>query len=127
MNPTEARFREAVSFFATFAESRWKACHVRTGEMEIFIARDRTTPNPMTDKAPVVVAEQSSALRAPHIGTLVTLAEIGTLLAPGQAYARLELLGETIDLTTEKGGRVASHLLPIGTLAEYDQPLVALH
>ena len=48
------------------------------------------------------------------------------MLAPGQAYARLDLLGETIDLVAEEGGRVASNLLPIGALAEYGQPLIGL-
>ncbi|PXA83980.1 hypothetical protein DMC47_41775 [Nostoc sp. 3335mG] len=127
MSAAEARFREASAFFAIFAGSPWKACHVRTDAMEIFVARDRSTPNPMTGEAPVPAAEPSMALRASHLGTLVSLAEIGTLLTAGEAYARLDLLGETIDLVAETGGRVMSHLLPVGALAEYDAPLVGLN
>jgi biotin carboxyl carrier protein len=126
MSAAEARFREAASFFAIFAQSPWKACHVRTGEMEIFVARDRALSNPMMGDAPAAAAQPTSALRAPHLGTLVALSDVGTVVAPGQIYGRFELLGETIELAAEQGGVVADHLLPIGALAEFDQPLVSL-
>lgn len=127
MNHAEIRFREAASFFAIFARSPWQTCHVRTGEMEIFVARDRSTPSPMTGERPAAIVEPALALRAQHLGTLASLVEIGTMLVPGQTYARLELLGETIELVAKDGGRVASHLLPVGALVEFDQPLVELH
>lgn len=126
MTSAETRFQEAAAFFALFVRSAWKTCHVRTGEMEIFVARDRDTPNPLMGEAPIAVAQPVTQLRAPHLGTLVALADVGTMLAPGQPYARLELLGEEIELLAETGGAVADHCLAVGTLAEYDQPLLGL-
>jgi len=125
MTAAQARFHEAASFFAIFARSPWKACHVRTGDMEIFVARDRETSNPMTGDVSDGVVEAGSTLRASHLGTLTALADVGTTLAPGQVYARLELLGEVIELHADRAGTVASQLLPVGGLVEYDQPLLS--
>jgi biotin carboxyl carrier protein len=126
MNVTEFRFKEAAAFFSLFARAPWTSCHVRTGELEIFVARDRGVANPMAGEAPVPVVEPTTTLRAPHLGTVVGLAEVGTVLTAGQAYAQFELLGETLDLVAESGGRIVAHLLAIGSLAEYDQPLMHL-
>ena len=119
-----SRFEEASAFFAIFAGSRWTSCHLRTDAMEIFVSRGADVANPMTGVVPEPAAARTTALRASHLGTLVALAEIGTVLAAGQAYARIELLGEEIELVADAGGTVAGHLLPIGALAEYDQPVL---
>jgi biotin carboxyl carrier protein len=133
MSTADTRFNDAAAFFTLFRGSPWKSCHLRAGGIEIFVSRDPGVANPMTGapaelraaEAPAVSAP-ATTLRAPHLGTLLALAEIGKPLEPGQAFAQLDLLGETIDLVSEMGGTVADHLLTIGALAEYDQPLLLL-
>lgn len=120
----------ASAFFALFTHSEWGSAYVRTSEIEIFVARGQDARNPMV-AAPIdggLAPDQGDGgeLRAPHIGTVAELVPIGTQLAAGECYARLELLGETIELIVDEAAIVADHLLPIGALAEFDQPLVRL-
>jgi biotin carboxyl carrier protein len=126
MSVQQSRFEEASAFFAIFAGSPWKSCHLRIDAMEIFVSRVAGVANPMTGVVPEPVTAPVTALRASHFGTLVALAEIGTVLAAGQAYAHVELLGEEIELVAEEGGTVAEHLLGIGALAEYDQSVLSV-
>lgn len=126
---------EASAFFALFTRSEWGSAHVRSPEIEVFVAREQGVRNPMS----VAITEVEMAtdfalepavggeLRAPHVGTVAELASIGTRLEDGECYARLDLLGETVELIVEESGTVVEHLLPVGALAEYDQPIVRLH
>lgn len=126
MSGVETQFDDASAFFALFRQSPWKSCHLKIADMEIFVARDSgmSSPEGAADAALQEIA--TATLRAPHLGTLVALADIGARLAAGQSYARLELLGEIVDLLADMDGLVLEQLQPLGTLIEYDQPLLSL-
>lgn len=124
MSAAGARFGDAAALFALFAGSSWQSCELRTGELEFFAARAGGPASPIGAAQPNAVA--ATILRAPHLGTVAELAEVGTALAAGEVYARLELLGELVALTADRDGTVRGHLHPLGALVEHDQPLLSL-
>jgi biotin carboxyl carrier protein len=124
---TPAReFDEALAFVQLFALGSWTSCHVRTGKLEIFVSRDARHENPMVARriAPAEIAGEP--LTAPHIGTLIELAPIGSRVEEGACYGALSVLDDRVDLITDHAGTVADHLQPLGALVEFDQPLVRM-
>lgn len=126
MRPAADRFRDAAALFALFTQSSWSSCHVRTEELEMFVARGPSNANPLVDAPDVEPLASTALLHASHLGTVTALARVGTTIVAGQTYARLDLLGDTIELAATESGTIAEQLVAIGALAEYDQPLLAL-
>jgi len=124
---TPAReFDEVLAFLQLFARGAWKSCHVRTGQLEIFVSRDARHENPMVARGPAPLESAGETLSAPHIGTLIELAPIGSYIEEAGCYAALSLLDTRVELITDHAGTVADHFQPLGALVEFDQPLVRL-
>lgn len=126
MTAPVTEFDEALAFVQLFARGSWKSCHVRAGQLEIFVSRDAGHDNPMVARRPAPVEVAGETLTAPHIGTLIQLAPIGSRIEEGGCYAALSLLDSRVDLITDHGGTIADHLQPLGALVEFDHPLVRL-
>lgn len=113
---------EALAFFQHFADGTWKSCHVRTPVLEIFVSREVGPGNPMAQ----LTADRRVTLRAPHLGTLIELAPVGSLIVADGTYGILSLLEDRIDLIADEAGIVVDHLAALSSLVEYDQALVGL-
>lgn len=103
--------------------------HVRSGDTEIFIAREGGRSNPMLS-APVASSAATSAyertVTAPHVATVVSIAAGGTRLSAGDRLAVLDLLGEEVQVLAATAGVVGRHLADAGDLVEHDMPLAVL-
>ncbi len=117
---TDSFVADARAMLAIFARSDWKDIHIRTPSVELFIAREEGDANPMANGV------SSIEVRAPHLATLVSLAEQGSTIADGVAIAVIELLGDRIDVSAPSAGVVVAHCASPGELIEYDQPLLTL-
>ena len=60
---------------------------------------------------------------APHVGTLAEVKMVGSLVQAGQVVARLELLGEFIDVSTSVAGIVGAVQSSTGELVQYGEPI----
>ena len=122
---------EAAAFFDLFLGSDWSSCHVRGADIEMFVARTAGHANPMLgladDEHSTGAALDDATLSAPHVGTLVELAAIGSSIAAGERYGVIELLGETIELVSDRAGTIGRHIGRPGALVQYDEALVTLH
>jgi biotin carboxyl carrier protein len=117
--------------------SDWREFYLRTGDWSVFMARPGGGVDPMmsgaavveaapTVEAPVAIMAPPTTISAPHIATFVSALPVGSEVGLGAALARIELLGETIDVTSESAGFVAAILAEPGALVEYGQPLVEI-
>lgn len=114
----------------------WADVCVKSEEGYYFLARDPGTPNPLIAPAPVVPASPAApasaamqsehAVKAPHVGTVVWLAPVGTRLAEGEAAARLAVLDQTVDVPAPVGGVVTRQSAQLDELAEFGVPLIVL-
>jgi len=120
-----------------FRQSDYGDLHLRSGDYELFVARAHGGANPL--RAPIAQAGPSLELgaptrsgatehlvSAPHIASFVSALAVGTAVAAGDAVARIELLGEPIDLLAEQAGLVTDVMAKPGALVEYAAPLVRL-
>jgi biotin carboxyl carrier protein len=117
---------DARALLRSFEKSEWKACHVKTDVLELFMSRD---PEIRVGQVAASVAPEPAIiaeLTAPHIGTLAFLAAPGTRIAAGAVYGRIAVLDEERDLISSRGGVVDRHFHAAGAQVEYGQPLVAL-
>jgi biotin carboxyl carrier protein len=118
--------------------SDWREFSLRTGDWSVFMARPGGGPDPMLSggetvaeaapiaQAPFAPPAPATTISAPHIATFVSALPVGSEVALGAALARIELLGETIDVTTENAGFVTAILVEPGALVEYGQPMVEI-
>jgi biotin carboxyl carrier protein len=112
--------------------SDWREFYLRFGEWSVFMARDGGGANPMLlagEEAEVegeAIPVAHHALLAPHVATFRSARPIGSQVAAGELVAEIELLGETIELRCEEGGRVTRILAAAGDLIEHGQSLVEL-
>lgn len=118
---TDMRISEVRAMLALFARSEWKDLHVRTPSIELFIAKPGGAANPIA-----ITASDAIAIRAPHVATLLSLADVGAVLTEGQTVAVIELLGEKIEVPTVCAGLVTAHRAMPRELVEYDQILLTL-
>jgi hypothetical protein len=118
----------ARALLAQFARSDWRELHVRTPDGEIFIARDGGGPNPMLlpagGAAPPADDANLLTVAAPHVADVAWLLPVGATVAAGGVVARLDLLGEPIDVRCDEGGVVAARFANDGDLVEFETPLV---
>jgi biotin carboxyl carrier protein len=114
--------------------SGWNEVCVTGVEGDYFLARQPGTVNPLLAAETVSVAVDpvsvpfgsTEIIKAPHVGTVAWLAEIGHSVAEGGAVARLTVLDETIDIPSTKAGTIAAHVAQVNDLAEFSTPLVEL-
>lgn len=125
-----------------FRQSGYGDFHLRSGDYELFVARPHGAANPLRAPAaqpaspvqpattpmpaPAPVATTDQLVAAPHIASFVSALAVGSHVTAGEAVARIELLGEAIDLVAERPGMVTEILAQPGTLIEYATPLVRL-
>lgn len=121
-----------------FRQSGYADIHLRSGDYELFVARPNGGANPLhapvaaevvhappaADPAEAAKAEQ--LVSAPHIASFVSALPVGSAVAAGDMIARIELLGEPIDLCADRAGLVTDVLAEPGALIEYAAPLVRL-
>lgn len=119
---------EASALFGLFLRSDWASCHVRGGGIELWASRAAHHADPLRPPVTEVQAdvEEAGLLLAPHLGTLVSLAEIGSRVARGESYGMIELLGDRIALIADRAGTIARHAAAPGALVQYDEALAAL-
>lgn len=115
---------------AQLVRSDWRELHVRTPDGEIFIARDGGGPNPMRQAAGAAapLADDANLLTvaAPHVADVAWLLPVGATVAAGGVVARLDLLGETVEVSAGEAGTVARWFATVGDCVEYDAPLVGI-
>ncbi len=130
----------ARAFLRLFQQAKARDMHVRVGDFAMFVARPDGAPNPMRGAvaapsavlAAGVAGAQAAAgsgadlLRAPHVASLVSALPVGTAVEVGQALARIELLGEMIDLEAEAAGFVEAVFAAEGELLDYAVPILKL-
>ncbi|NWK94427.1 hypothetical protein DM806_01730 [Sphingobium lactosutens] len=120
-----------------FRQSGYGDIHLRTDDYELFVARPGGGANPLRapiDRAaavpesapPIEATGAEQVIAAPHIASFVFALAVGSTVAAGDAVARIELLGEPIDLFAEQPGMITEVLVQPGALIEYAVPLVRL-
>jgi biotin carboxyl carrier protein len=119
-----------------FRQSGYGDFHLRSGDFEMFVARPGGGANPLRAVAAVEAVPPSQTavpsaaterlVSAPHIASFVSALPVGSAVAAGDAVARIELLGEPIDLVAEGPGMVTEVMAQPGALVEYAAPLVRL-
>jgi len=127
-------FAESRAFFTLFLRSEWASCHVKTASLEIFVAR-KPVANPMAEADERAASStppsqldspSTTTLRAPHVGTVIKLAPVGSRVATGAAYGAIQVLDTLVELLSDCDGIVAEHFSLHDDLVEYEQPLVGL-
>jgi hypothetical protein len=116
---------DAEILFELAREQGCVSLHVRTAALEMFVAFQPGARNPMTTAMTSAPPAETGIWTAPHLATLLEIAEIGPPLAAGDTFARLDLLGEEIALKADRAAVVARHLVAPGTLLEFDAPIAA--
>lgn len=109
----------------------WREIHTRSGDVEIFIARDGGAPNPMRDVAPParaapVAREPDQAVTAPHIATLAEVLPAGTKVTRGQTLATLRVLDDSHPVEAPVGGTITRLDAAIGDLLDYKAPILSI-
>jgi biotin carboxyl carrier protein len=118
---SDQQINEVRAMMSLFLRSGWRDLHVRTHAVELFLAREDGVPSPMAR-----AASDGKSVNAPHLATLISLAETGTVVSAGDRIAVLELLGQHEDVVADQAGTVAAHVATPGALVEYGQPLLTL-
>ncbi|MBC2670582.1 hypothetical protein ACFOON_10940 [Novosphingobium piscinae] len=132
-----AAITNARALLDTMLAGGWNEVCVQGEEGDYFLARHPGTPNPLTAPpaaavspaaaaSPPVQAPAARAVTAPHVGTVVWLAPVGTAVGEGAAVARLAVLDETVEVAAPAGGTVTGHGVKVGDLAEFKTELVTL-
>jgi biotin carboxyl carrier protein len=116
---------EVRALLRAFTKSDWRAAEVRAGDLEVWFSRDASLRPDYGVQAPEAVLA-GAELKAPHLGTLAWLADLGSVIEAGAEYGRLRVLDEERVLLAESGGVVAQHRRAVGELVEFGEPLVSL-
>lgn len=122
---------DARALLDALLSSGWKDLHVLSGGTEIFIAREGGRPNPMREASvfvPVPAAEppQEQLVTAPHVGTVVDVRALGTMIAAGDPVATIRVLEQEETITAQAAGAVIAIHAAIGALVEYKTPVLSL-
>ena len=113
---------EAVGLVAAFERSDWLDLDLRCGTLCVRLSR-RAGGSPSDAQADDLML---TTVRAPHLGTVRSVAPLGQALALGDICAVLDLLGEAVEVGAPTAGHVAQVRVRTGDLVDYDQPLLAL-
>ena len=124
----KATLRQVGVLLEQFQKSEWRELYMRTGSLSLFLAKNGGAPNPllaagMTDST---ATPGATAVVAPHLGTVASTLQPGTDVLAGEIVAQIELLGELIEIACEQSGIVEAVLAPVGSLIEYDAPLLSI-
>lgn len=127
----KAAINDARALLDALLASDWRDVHVTSGGTEIFIARAGGGANPMRASAEPVVSVSgetgmTSTVAAPHVATLVSVAQIGADLTQGDMAATIEVLGEEETILAPVSGRVAIVHVEKGGLIEFNMPILEI-
>lgn len=116
--------------------------HVRSDEIEIFIARDGggsnpmrlvpaptadTTPQPGPEIAPTVVARGPDiVMTAPHVATLEDVLAVGAVVVMGQKIGSLRVLDELLPIEAAVAGTITGLTATPGVLLDYKAPILTI-
>ena len=139
-DPTAAAINDARALLQTLMASDWREVHVRSGEAEIFIARDGGGPNPMREPAPTASAAPTAGpvsltearavsdtvVTAPHVATLMEALPAGSVVSAGQTVASLRVLDETETIAAPVSGIIVRLSAAVGDLVDFKAPILSI-
>lgn len=117
---------EARALLLQFTRSPLKACHVATASLEVAFSRDPSIRVASLLHAACSEAQDLTELTAPHVGTLTSLAAIGTELQPGDVFAEIAVLDQPVPLKVPAAGIVRRHHCTPGALVEFGQSVIGI-
>ena len=129
-----ASLSDVRALMDTFTSQGWQSAVVRVGDSEFLFSRDvlleRALPvaadSPALAAEPVAEAAKLQWVVAPHVATLMEIAEVGSLVTKGEVVAVLSVLGERVEIFAPASGQVLGHKTEPGALVEYGQILAEL-
>ena len=118
----------------TFVSQGWQSAVIRVGDSEFLFSRDALLERalPVAADHPALAAEPGAAptklqsIVAPHVATLMEIAEVGSLVTKGEVVAVLSVLEERVEIFATASGGVLGHKAEPGALVEYGQILAEL-
>lgn len=116
---------EVQALLNEFMRSEWRDLYVRTEHCSLFIAKPAGGPNPMRT-AVERRARETTMLRSPQLGTVVSMLEAGSPVDVGTIVGQIQVLDELIPIKSEQRGVIDAVLIERGALAEYETPLLRL-
>lgn len=129
-----AAIDNARALLNTFNANGWDSAVIRLGDSEFAFSRTELLGRPENVEVPVEAwtgqatpaVQPTHNISAPHIGTVVSVADAGTELVAGAVAAVLSVLAETVDVVATQPGRVVAVGVKPGELAEFGTLLVEL-
>ena len=139
-DPADQAINDARALLQTLMASDWREVHVRSGEAEIFIAREGGGANPMREPAPVAPAASVAAptgaaqartgsdtfVTAPHVATLMETLPVGMVVVVGQTVATLRVLDDTETVEAPVAGTIAGVSAAAGDLLDFKAPILSI-
>jgi len=135
-DPTDAAINDARALLQTLMASDWREVHVRSGEAEIFIARQGGGANPMREPAPMAAVEPASpvaaksesnvVVTAPHVASLTEVLPVGTVVSAGQTVATLRVLDQSDAVEAPVAGVIASVDAAVGDLLDFKASILSI-
>lgn len=104
-------------------KSTWSELLVRTAQGTIFIAKSGGGANPMREAAE---SGEQTVISAPHLGSVISVAAVGSEVLEGGEVCRLSVLGETVGVPTSAAGIIEKTFVSEGMLVEFETPLVVI-
>lgn len=130
---SHAAIQDARALLDTMLAHDWQELHVVSGGIEIFLARREGCANPMRARmvaapsiAPPLPLGKEVPIKAPHVATVVSLAQVGKAVAAGDTVVVLRVLDEEHRVVAAGAGVVESVGAAVGDLVEFDMPLLTL-
>lgn len=123
---------DARALLDTLLSSGWQDMHVVSGGTEIFLARNGGGANPMRAAALHVAAPDTlatgpeTAVKAPHVATLVDVLAVGTRVEAGQKVATLHVLDAEQAVEAPVSGIVVRLDAAAGDLLDYGAALLQI-
>jgi biotin carboxyl carrier protein len=124
---------EVRALLEQFRHSVWRDVHVRTNRYDVFIAKAGGVANPLRRAAtpPAAVSDarppvETMPIVAPHLGTVAWVESAGGPVESGAVVARIEVLGELIEIAADVAGRIHAVAAPVGVLVEFGATIATL-
>lgn len=109
-----------------FQQAALRDLHLRSQALEVFIARNDGSANPMLAGRPAADDARTTAISAPHLGLFEPLCAAGDVIGPGSIVARIDVLGRKTDVLAPEGGRITAVGPAANALVEYGEQLLTV-
>lgn len=129
---------DARALLDALSTNDWRETHVKSGQVEVFIARNDGGHNPMrlvpepTVDTPSTVADAPGArgpdivVTAPHVATLEDVLAIGEVVVVGQTIGSLRVLDELLPIEAAVAGTITGLAATPGVLLDYKAPILTI-